>query len=50
MSEKILVIEDEKRAFTHYGKIIDISFEIKKYLKSLKGRKGSIYLKDRRQD
>ncbi len=50
MSLSIAIVTNEKRTLTHYGKIIDISFEIKKYLKSLKGRKGSIYLKDRRQD
>lgn len=50
MSLSISIVTNEKRALTHYGKIIDIAFEIKKYLKSLKGRKGSLYLKDRRRD
>lgn len=50
MSLSISIVTNEKRALSHYAKIIDIAFEIKKYLKSFKDRKGSLFLKDRRRD
>lgn len=41
---------NKKRALDHYAKIVDISTELKRHLKGLKNRTGSIYLKDRRED
>jgi diguanylate cyclase (GGDEF)-like protein len=48
MSLSIAVATNEKRKLDHYAKIVDIVSEIKKYLKRLKDRAGSVYLKDRR--
>ncbi|MBI5742949.1 MAG: response regulator [Elusimicrobia bacterium] len=50
MSLTIAVATNEKRMLDHYAKIVDIAAEIKKYLKGLKDRTGSVYLKDRRID
>ncbi|OGR67813.1 MAG: hypothetical protein A2081_04180 [Elusimicrobia bacterium GWC2_61_19] len=50
MTLTIAVATNEKRALDHYAKIVDIASEIKKYLKGLKDRVGSMYLKDRRLD
>ncbi|MCM2266631.1 MAG: response regulator [Elusimicrobiales bacterium] len=50
MSLTIAVATNEKRSLDHYAKIVDIASEIKKYLKGLKNRTGSVYLKDRRLD
>lgn len=50
MRLSIAIVTNEKRTLSHYAKIIDIAFEIKKYLKSFKDRKGSLFLKDRRKD
>jgi PleD family two-component response regulator len=46
----IAIATNEKRELNHYAKISDISSEIKKYLKGRPGRRGSAWLKDRRQD
>ncbi|MDO8805121.1 MAG: response regulator [Elusimicrobiota bacterium] len=48
MTLTIAIATNEKRALDHYAKIVDAAGEIKKYLKGLKNRAGSIYLKDRR--
>jgi hypothetical protein len=50
MSLSIAVATNERRQLDHYAKIVDIASEIKKYLKGLKDRTGSVYLKDRRVD
>lgn len=50
MSLTIAVVTNEQRSLDHYAKMVDIASEIKKYLKGLKGRAGSMYLKDRRVD
>jgi diguanylate cyclase (GGDEF)-like protein len=50
MSLSIAIVTNEKRNLNHYAKIIDVAFEIKRYLKSLKDRTGSIYMQDRRKD
>lgn len=50
MTLSIALATNEKRTLDHYAKIVDIVSEIKKYLKGLKERAGSVYLKDRRLD
>ena len=50
MTLSIAIATNEKRALDHYAKIVDLSSEMKRYLKSLKNRTGSMYLKDRRRD
>ncbi len=50
MTLTIAIATNEKRVLDHYAKIVDISAEMKRHLKSLKNRTGSIYLKDRRGD
>jgi CheY-like chemotaxis protein len=50
MGLTIAVATNEKRALDHYAKMVDIVSEIKKFLKGRPGRKGSAWLKDRRQD
>jgi diguanylate cyclase (GGDEF)-like protein len=50
MSLSIAIVSNETKLISHYGKFIDIAFEIKRYLKSFKNRKGSLFLKDRRKD
>jgi len=50
MTLSIAIVSNEKRVLGHYAKIVDIAGEIKKHLKNLKNRSGSIYLKDRRAD
>jgi diguanylate cyclase (GGDEF)-like protein len=50
MTLTIAATTNEKRKLDHYAKIVEIAAEIKKYLKNLKDRTGSIYLKDRRID
>ncbi len=50
MTLTIALATNEKRTLDHYAKIVDIAAEIKKYLKGLKDRTGSMYLKDRRLD
>lgn len=50
MTLSIAVATNEKRKFSHYARIVDITGEIKRYLKGLKGRSGSVYLKDKRGD
>ena len=48
MTLTIAIATNEKRELDHYAKIVDIVSEIKKHLKGLKDRFGSMYLKDRR--
>lgn len=50
MTLSIAIATNEKRALDHYAKIVDLTSEMKRYLKSLKNRAGSMYLKDRRGD
>ncbi|PJA12657.1 MAG: diguanylate cyclase response regulator [Elusimicrobia bacterium CG_4_10_14_0_2_um_filter_56_8] len=50
MTLTIAIATNEKRELGHYAKIVDIVSEIKKHLKGLKDRFGSMYLKDRRVD
>ncbi len=50
MTLTIAVATNEKRELDHYARIVDIVSEIKKHLKGLKHRFGSVYLKDRRVD
>ena len=50
MTLTIAIATNEKRALDHYAKIVDISSEMKRYMKNLKNRAGSMYLKDRRRD
>jgi diguanylate cyclase (GGDEF)-like protein len=50
MTISISVATNEKRILDHYGKIVNILFELKKYAKTMKERKGSIFVKDRRSD
>ncbi|OGR45396.1 MAG: hypothetical protein A2X35_03915 [Elusimicrobia bacterium GWA2_61_42] len=50
MTLTIALATNEQRTLDHYAKIVDIASEIKKYLKGLKDRTGSVYLKDRRLD
>jgi len=46
----IAIATTEKRDLSHYAKVVDIASEIKRHLKTLPERKGSIYLIDRRGD
>lgn len=48
MTLSIAIASNANRPITHYAQVSDIVGEIKRYLKSLKDRKGSVYLKDRR--
>ena len=48
MTLSIAIATNEKRTLDHYAKIVDIASETKSYLKSLRARSGSVYLKDRR--
>lgn len=50
MTLTIAIATNEHRELDHYAKIVDIASEIKKHLKGLKDRTGSLYLKDRRVD
>ena len=50
MTLTIAIATNEKRALDHYAKIVDVATEMKRHLKGLKHRTGSIYLKDRRGD
>lgn len=50
MTLTIAIATNELRELDHYAKIVDIASEIKKHLKGLKDRTGSLYLKDRRVD
>jgi len=48
MTLSIAIATNEKKKFAHYAGIVDTAGEIKKYLKTLKGRSGSVYFKDKR--
>lgn len=48
MTLTIAIATNEKRALDHYAKIVDVAGEMKRYMKGLKSRTGSMYLKDRR--
>ena len=50
MTLTIAIATNERRELDHYAKIVDIASEIKKHLKGLKDRTGSVFLKDRRVD
>lgn len=49
MTLSIAIATNEKKKFAHYAGIVDTVGEIKKYLKALKGRSGSMYFKDKRE-
>lgn len=48
MTLTVTIATNEKRALDHYARIVDISGELKRELRGLKNRTGSIYLKDKR--
>jgi len=48
MTLGIAIATNEKKKFAHYARIVDTVGEIKKYLKGIKGRSGSVDYKDRR--
>jgi len=48
MTLSIAIVTNEKRPLDHYARIVDIAGEIKKNLKNLSSRSGSVYMKDRR--
>ncbi|MDQ7772662.1 MAG: response regulator [Elusimicrobiales bacterium] len=50
VSLSIAVVTNERREIRHYARLADLSAEIKRYLKGLPDRKGSVWLKDRRGD
>ncbi|HNW43434.1 MAG TPA: response regulator [Elusimicrobiales bacterium] len=50
MSLSLAVVTNEQRRLGHYAQIVDIAGELKKHLKGLAGRSGSVYQKDRRAD
>ncbi|MBI4397361.1 MAG: response regulator [Elusimicrobia bacterium] len=50
MSLSIAVVTNEKRLLNHYAKVVDIAFEIKRFLKGRSEQGKSVYLKDRRSD
>lgn len=50
MTLSIAIATNERRKLDHYAKIVDIAAEIKKHLKGLPDRSGSVFLKDRRED
>jgi len=50
MTLTVAIATNEKRALDHYAKIVDVATEIKRHLKGIKNRSGSMYLKDRRGD
>jgi diguanylate cyclase (GGDEF)-like protein len=50
VSLSIAVVTNERREVRHYARLADLSAEIKRYLKGLPDRKGSVWLKDRRGD
>lgn len=50
MSLSIAVVTNERRRLPHYGRVVDIAAEIKRYLKGRPDRRGSLFLKDRRSD
>lgn len=50
MTISIGVATNELREYEHYGKIVDVLVEMKKYVKSLRDQKGSKFMKDRRKD
>jgi diguanylate cyclase (GGDEF)-like protein len=50
ISLSIAIATTERRILNHYAKVVEITSEIKRYLKSSPNRKGSIYLKDRWTD
>lgn len=50
MTLSIAAATTETRNFSHYGKVVDIASEIKRYLKNLPASMRSLYLIDRRSD
>ena len=49
MTLSISVAGNEQREVEHYGKIVDILGEMKRFVKSNKGNRKSIFVKDRRK-
>ena len=50
MTLSIALVNNEKRPLAHFGKVVEIACEMKRYAKSLPGRKGSWVVKDKRRD
>ena len=50
MTLSIAIATNEQQALCHYARIVDITGEIMEYLKTLRSRFGSMYMKDRRSD
>lgn len=50
MTVSIAVAANDKKKFSHYAEVTGITSDIKRYLKKLPVRTGSVYLKDRRRD
>ncbi|MFH1618669.1 MAG: diguanylate cyclase, partial [bacterium] len=50
MTLSISIVTSEKRDLHHYARVADIAAEIKRFLKTMADRKGSIWLQDRRQE
>lgn len=50
MTLSLAIVTNEKREIKHYGKLVDVLIEIKKYAKSREEYKKSIIVRDRRQD
>jgi len=46
----VAAVTNVTRNITNYGKVVEIAFEVKKYLKSFKDKKKSMILMDRRKD
>jgi len=46
----LAIVTNEKREIDHYGKLVDLLTEMKKYAKSLGERKKSVVVRDRRED
>lgn len=50
MTLSVAIAANDRRRLGHYAKIAEIVCEIRRYLKALPGRLGSLYLKDRRSE
>ena len=46
---KSYMIFNEERKIEHYAEIVDIATEMKRFVKSMKEKKGSNFFKDRRK-
>jgi len=50
MSLSIAIVTNEKRDLLHYGKVVEIASEMKRFAKTLPDRTGSLVVKDKRKD